>query len=456
MSELNAMISAAVWGLPMLILMVGTGVYLSFRTGGVQFSRFGYAMRNTIGKVLEGGKAAEGTVTPLQAVTTALGATVGTGNIAGIATAISLGGPGTVFWLWVTALIGMCTKYVEVLLSVHYRERNAKGEPVGGPMYYIKNGLGEKWRVAATAFALMGMLSGLGTGNGIQAMTISAVTEELVYSFTRRHYVHIELIVGVLIALCTAAVLLGGVSRIGKVTQAMVPTVGFVYVVACMTVIVLNAEKLVPTLFLIVESALEPSVAVGGAVGITVRSSVMWGVRRGVFSNEAGLGSAPIAHAATSEKDPVKQGMYGIFEVFADTIVICSLTAFTILMSGVDIDYGRQGGVALNAQAFGTVFGETVGSAVLAFCIAFFALSTILSWGLYGARCFEYLFGLRFSWLYKLLFVCMSVPSAMMEEGFAWELADTINGLMALPNLLALLCLAGVASKLTKGHFGRK
>ncbi len=455
----NSAVNNIVWGVPMLILLVGAGIWLTVRTKFFQFRKFGYAMKNTIGKIFKKTNAGKGEITPFQAVSTALAATVGTGNIAGITFAITLGGAGAIFWLWITALIGMCTKYAEVVLSVKYRERNAKGDWVGGPMYYITNGLGKNWKWLSVIFCIFGALAAFGIGNAVQVGNITDSVNTAIQSFAPAaadSAQTINLIIGVVIAVIVALVLIGGIKRLGSVTEKLVPVMSAVYIIACLIVIFANIGNIGTVFGMIFKGAFNPSAVVGGVGGFTLMQCITWGVKRGVFSNEAGLGSAPIAHAATSETNPVKQGLYGIFEVFMDTIVICTLTGLSLLMSGIDLNYGVKGTTALNAQAFGTIFGDRFGSIIIAVGITLFALSTILSWGLYGSRCCEYMFGSKSIKIYQVIFVLITVVGATMELGLAWDIADTLNGLMAIPNLVALIGLSGIVAKLTKDHIASK
>lgn len=455
----NGAINNVVWGLPMLILLVGAGVILTVMTRFVQFRKFGYAMRNTLGKIFTKQKAGAGEVTPFQAMTTALAATVGTGNIAGITWAITLGGAGSMFWLWITALIGMCTKYAEVVLAVKYRERNAQGDWVGGPMYYITNGLGKNWKWLAIIFCVFGAFAAFGIGNAVQVGNITSSINTAIQAFNpdaASSASTINLIVGVIVAIIAALVVIGGIKRLGTVTERLVPFMSAVYIVACLIVIVINIKNIGPVFAMIFEGAFNPSAVVGGVGGFTIMKAVTWGMKRGVFSNEAGLGSAPIAHAASSENNPVKQGMYGIFEVFMDTIVICTLTGLTLLVSGIDLNYGVKGTTALNSAALGTVFGGKGGALIIAIGITLFALSTILSWALYGSRCCEYIFGIKSVRPYQVIFVLVCVVGATMDLALAWDIADTLNGLMAIPNLIALIALSGMVVKLTRDHFNNK
>lgn len=455
--KINGEINNVVWGIPMLILLVGTGIFLTICNRGVQFAHFGYAMKNTIGKIFKKSSAGKGEVTPFQAVTTALAATVGTGNIAGITFAVTLGGAGSIFWLWVTALIGMCTKYAEVVLSVKYRERNENGDWVGGPMYYITKGLGKNWKWLAVIFAIFGALAAFGIGNAVQVGNITSSINTAIAAFSTSGISDstvstINLVVGIIIAIIAGLVLLGGIKRLGSVTEKLVPFMSVVYIVVCLVVIFAHIEDIGLVFGMIFKGAFTPSGVTGGVVGSAILT-LTWGVKRGVFSNEAGLGSAPIAHAASSEENPVKQGLYGIFEVFMDTIVICTLTGLTLLISGIDLNYGVKGTTALNSAAFGTVMGDKIGSLIIAVGITLFALSTVLSWALYGTRCCEYVLGPKSIKPYQIIFVLVTIVGATMNLGLAWDIADTLNGLMAIPNLVGLIGLSGIVVKLTREHF---
>ena len=470
LNEIVDKLNGIAWGPWMLLLLVGTGVYLSVCNGFLQFTKFGYAMKNTIGKVFQKQTAGEGEVTPFQAMTTALAATVGTGNIAGVTGAIAVGGPGAVFWMWISALFGMCTKYAEVVLAVRYRERNAKGDWVGGPMYYIKNGLGEKWNWLAATFSLLGAIAAFGIGNMTQVNTIAGSINNAIDAFggnTAATSIVLfgqtvpvsSIVIGMLVAVIVALTLFGGIKRIGSVTELMVPFMAAVYIICALCVVFANVGSLGTIFVKIFKGAFSAEAALGGAFGITIMTTIQKGVGRGVFSNEAGLGSAPMAHAATSETDPVKQGMYGIFEVFMDTIVICTLTALTVLCgveAGVDVAWGQSAGSELIAAAFATVFGDKMGALIIAVGIGLFALSTILSWSLYGSRCFEFLAGTRLLPMYQTAFIAIVVIGATLELELVWNIADTLNGFMAIPNLVALLGLSGVVVKLTKNYFDKE
>ena len=455
-TSINSAINSVVWGVPMLVLLVGGGLLLTIRTFGVQFRKFGYAMKNTLGKVFTKTEAKEGEITPFQAMSTALAGTVGTGNIAGITTAITLGGPGTLFWLWITALIGMATKYSEVLLAVKFRERNQYGDWVGGPMYYIKNGLGKNWKWLGGMFCIFTALAALGTGNAIQSgnivSSINTVVKAFNPSFSGQNV--LNLVLGIVLAALAAVVLLGGVKRLGAVTEKLVPAMAMVYILACLAVIIYNAQHL-PAIFRdIFVGAFTPSGITGGAVGSMILV-ITWGMKRGIFSNEAGLGTAPMAHATTSEREPVRQALYGIFEVF-NTIIICSLTGLTLLCSGIDLHYGTMGETALVSTALGTLFTPQGGAVIIALCLVLFAFSTILGWALYGSRCCEFLFGPKAVVPYRIIYVLMTVVGATVELDLVWAIADTLNGLMALPNLIALAALSGVVVKTSKEYFKKE
>lgn len=454
-AKVNGAINDVVWGIPMLVLLVGAGLFLSILTRFVQFRKFGYAMQNTIGKIFHKQKAGTGEITPFQAVTTALAATVGTGNIAGITWAVTLGGAGAIFWLWVSALIGMCTKYSEVVLSIRYRERNKNGDWVGGPMYYITNGLGKNWKWLAALFCIFGALASFGIGNAVQVgnITTSIYTAIEAFSSSPISKTAVNWVVGIITAIITGLVVIGGIKRLGSVTEKLIPVMSLVYIIACLAVIITHISSLGHVFGMIFRGAFRPSAVVGGVSGFTLKTCITWGVKRGVFSNEAGLGSAPIAHAASSEKNPVKQGLYGIFEVFMDTIVICTLTGITLLISGIDLQYGVKGTTALNAAALATVFGDKIGALIIATGLSLFALSTILGWALYGSRCCEYLFGSRSIRVFQMIFLVIIVVGATMDLGLAWDIADTLNALMAIPNLIGILGLSGVVVKLTNDYF---
>ncbi len=468
LSEFITKLDDVAWGSVVLCLLVGVGVVLSICTRFLQFRRFGHAMKMTLGRVFKKTEAKAGEVTPLQALTTALAGTVGTGNIAGVTGAIVIGGPGAVFWMWISALVGMMTKFCEVTLAVHYRERNDKGDWVGGPMYYIKNGLGKGWGWLGVLFCIFGALAAFGIGNATQVQSITGAINGAIDSlggntaatqltFLGSTFSLSSLIIGIIIAILIALVLFGGIKRIGSVTERVVPVMAVVYIIASLIIIFANITHIGKAFGMIFQGAFNAEAALGAAFGITIKTSITKGIARGCFSNEAGLGSAPMAHAATSETDPVKQGMFGIFEVFMDTIVICTLTALTVLCcycsGGNEIAWGTSGGAAIVSASLSSILGQGLGSVILALCLALFALSTILSWSLYGTRCFEYLFGTKASIVYKVIFILFAIVGATMSLSDAWNLADALNGFMAIPNLIAILALSPVIIKLVRDHF---
>ena len=454
-TAVNQAVNSFIWGIPAMVCIIGVGLLLSVRTGFLQIRKFPYAIRTTIGRIFRRKDASDGAMTPFQAVCTALAATVGTGNIAGVAGAIAIGGPGAVFWMWCSALLGMCTKFAEVTLAVHFRERNKNGELVGGPMYYIKNGLGSRWQFLAVLYSLFGVLTVFGTGNATQVNTIvTAIDSALLATGSGLNGIlpTLNLIVGVVVAMMVAMVLLGGVKRIGSVTEKLVPFMALFYIVLALGVVVLNYRRFPAVLASIVGGAFDPQAVTGGAIG-SVFLSMQKGVSRGIFSNEAGLGTGSIAHACADTHKPVKQGMFGIFEVFADTIVICTLTAMVILCSGVPVGYGSAAGAELTISGFTATYGgwSSIFTAVALCCFAF---STIIGWGLYGSRCIEFLFHTdKVVGPFLVVYSFVSILGATVDLGLLWSIADTFNGLMSIPNLIALLLLSGTVVKLTKDFF---
>ena len=451
---INTAVNNFIWGVPAMVCIFGVGLYLSIRTNFLQIRKFPYAIKTTLGRIFRKRDASDGAITPFQAVCTALAATVGTGNIAGVAGAIAIGGPGAIFWMWVSALFGMCTKYAEVTLAVHYREINANGELVGGPMYYIKNGLSKKWHWLAYLFAAFGVLTVFGTGNATQVNTITtAINSALLnYNVISESAVSTSnLIIGIIIAILIAMILLGGIKRIGHVTEKLVPFMALLYILLGLGVILLNIQN-VPAVFAsIFRGAFQPRAVTGGIV-LSMFTSLKKGVSRGIFSNEAGLGTGSIAHACADTKKPVKQGMFGIFEVFTDTIVICTLTALVILCSGVAVDYGKAAGAELTILGFTSTYGSWV-SIFTAVATCWFAFSTAVGWGLYGARCIEFLFSEKVIKPFMVIYSLVAILGATANLGLMWSIAETFNGLMAIPNLIALFLLSGTVVKLTKEYF---
>ena len=452
-TAVNHAVNQFIWGVPAMVCIIGVGLLLSVRTGFLQIRKFPYAIKTTIGRMFRKKDASDGAMTPFQAVCTALAGTVGTGNIAGVAGAIAIGGPGAVFWMWCSAFLGMCTKFSEVVLAIHYREKNAQGEYIGGPMYYIKNGLGAKWKWLASLYALFGVLTVFGTGNATQVNTIVSSIDTALASFNlinADQAAVMRVMIGIIIALVVSAVLLGGINRIGQVTEKLVPFMALLYIVLSIGVIVLNV-KAVPHVFrMIFEGAFNPSAFTGGLVG-SLFISLKKGVSRGIFSNEAGLGTGSIAHACSDTDDAVQQGYFGIFEVFMDTIVICTLTALVILCSGVPVNYGQDAGAELTISGFISTYGNWV-SIFTAVSMCCFAFSTIISWGLYGSRCVEFILSNKAVKPFLVVYSLVSIVGATVDLGLLWDIAETFNGMMAIPNLVALFLLSGVVVKLVKGQ----
>ncbi len=450
---INSKINDFVWGVPAMVLILGVGLWLSCRSKFVQITKFGTAMRATVGRIFRREDAQAGAVTPFQAVCTALAATVGTGNIAGVAGAIALGGPGAVFWMWISALLGMCTKFAEVTLAVHFRERNVHGDWVGGPMYYIKNGLKKHWHFLGYLYAALGVLTVFGTGNATQVNTITASIGSALKNFgllSEDSVFGINLVVGILIAIMVAMVLLGGVKRIGRFTEKLVPFMAVLYVILSLGVIVLNIGHVPAVLESIFVGAFTPAGFTGGVVG-SLFISMRRGVSRGIFSNEAGLGTGSIAHAASDIKSPVEQGYFGIFEVFCDTIIVCTLTAFTVLLGAPAITYGVTAGAELTISGFVNTYGGWV-SIFTAVALCCFAFSTIIGWGLYGVRCLEFIVGSKANTVFMILYSLVAIPGAIVNLDLLWGIADTCNGLMAIPNLIALFLLSGTLVKLVREY----
>ena len=451
---INSAVNNFIWGVPAMICIIGVGLVLSFRTRFLQIRKFPYAMKVTFGRMFKKREASDGAMTPFQAVCTALAATVGTGNIAGVAGAIAIGGPGAVFWMWISAILGMCTKFSEVTLAVHFREKNVHGDLVGGPMYYIKNGLKKHWHWLAYLFSAFGVLTVFGTGNATQVNTITTAINTALMNYhviSKDAVPTVNLVVGIILAILIALILLGGIRRIGRVTEKLVPFMALVYIVLAVGVISFNIGH-VPAVFAsIVEGAFHPAAVTGGAVG-SFFMSMKKGVSRGIFSNEAGLGTGSIAHACADTRKPVKQGFFGIFEVFVDTIVICTLTALVILCSQVPVSYGQAAGAELTISGFTATYGNWV-SIFTAVAMCCFAFSTIIGWGLYGTRCIEFLFGSRVNKPFMLVYALVAIVGATMDLGLMWSIAETFNGLMAIPNLIAVFLLSGVVVKLVKEYF---
>ena len=447
--SINSFINGIVWGPPMLILLMGIGLYLTVRTNFFAIVKLPYVLKNTLMKMFKKGDKTEGQgeVSAFQAVSTALAATVGTGNIAGVATAIAIGGPGAIFWMWMAAIVGMTTKFAEVVLAIQYREKTPDGRFVGGPMYYITNGFKNKGfaKVLAIVFALFGALAAFGIGNMVQSNSISQAMKGT--------FGVDPLIMGIICAVLAAIVIIGGIKKIGQVTEIFVPFMAAFYIIGGLIIIIANIGQLPAALGLIIRDAFTGSAAVGGFAGSTIALAMRYGVARGVFTNEAGLGSAPIAHAAATTDSPVRQGLWGVFEVWIDTLVIASITALGIIMSGV-----WNSGLSaadLTTSAFNSVI-PTYGGWIVSIGLLFFAFSTILGWEYYGERCAEYLFGPKVNVIYRILWIPFIVIGAIGGLDILWDIADTLNGLMAIPNLIGLVVLSPIVIKLTKEFFAKE
>lgn len=448
-ASINSVVNSFIWGIPAMICIIGVGILLTVRTRCIQVRKFGVAMKNTIGKIFDKTQARDGSMSPFQAVCTALAGTVGTGNIAGVAGAIALGGPGAIFWMWCSAFLGMCTKFSEVTLAIHFREKNKNGEYVGGPMYYIKNGLSKKWHFLAVFYAVFGVLTVFGTGNATQVNTIVSSVNTALMNFNilkGEPNSNVNLIFGIFIAALVAMVLLGGIKRIGQVSEKLVPFMAVLYVILSLGVILLNLPRVPGVFAQIVSGAFTPRAATGGIIG-SMFLSMKKGVSRGIFSNEAGLGTGSIAHACADTDNAVHQGMFGIFEVFMDTIVICTMTGLVILLAAPNISYGQAAGAELTISGFTATYGGWV-SILTAIAMCCFAFSTIIGWGLYGSRCIEFLGGEKFVRPFLVVYSFVSIVGATMNLGLLWDISDTFNGLMAVPNLIALLMLSGHVKKL--------
>lgn len=452
--SINTVVNNFIWGVPAMICIIGVGLYLSIRTKFIQFRKFGYAMKMTFGRMFRKREASDGAITPFQAVCTALAGTIGTGNVAGVAGAIAIGGPGAIFWMWISAFLGMCTKFAEVTLAVHFRETNENGELVGGPMYFIKNGLGKKWLWLAYLFSLFGVLTVFGTGNATQVNTITTAINTALINYnviSASSESMMNWIIGIILTILLLMILLGGIKRIGQVTEKLVPFMAIIYVILGLGVVIIRWQS-VPSVFAsILQGAFNPYSVTGGVVG-SFFTSMKKGVSRGIFSNEAGLGTASIAHSCADTKKPVKQGFFGIFEVFVDTIVICTLTGLIILCSGTAIPYGQAAGAELTIAGFTMIYGNwaSIFSAVAMGCFAF---STIIGWGLYGTRCVEFLVGSKWNKVFIVLYSLVAIVGATMNLGLMWSIAETFNGLMVIPNLIAVFLLAPVFVGLVQEYF---
>jgi len=441
-TQWNTWLNGYVWGVPMIALLVGTGLLLTLLTGFVQFRYLGFALKEVLGKLTQRGGGA-GDVSPFQAVATALASTVGVGNIAGVGTAIYLGGPGALFWLWVSGLLGMCTKFAEIVVALHYREPDASGAMRGGAMYTLKKGLGMPW--LGSIFALLTSLAAFGIGNMVQA---NSVADSLRASFGMP-----TAVTGVVLAVITAVVILGGIKRIGEVTQYLVPFMALFYLAGGGLILLRYAGELPAALRLVFDGAFSGSAAAGGFAGATIMMALRYGVARGLFSNEAGLGSAPMVHAAAATDHPVRQGMYGIFEVFVDTLLVCTTTGLVILVTGVWTS--GETGAALSARAFETGLPGTFGDIIVTGGILLFSFSTLIGWSYYGETAIVYLLGTRATTPYRLLWIVFIYLGATGSLHLIWDIADTLNGLMALPNLVSVLFSIPLLLRLKRQFFSR-
>ena len=433
----------------LVILLIPTGIYFTIRTRFLPVRLFPDMIKALMAK-----KETKDSLSTFQTLIVSTATRVGMGNLVGVVAAISAGGAGAVFWMWISAILGMCTKFSEVTLAVHFREKNADGDLVGGPMYYIKNGLKKNWHWLAYLFAAFGVLTVFGTGNATQVNTITTAIDSALINYgviEAGKSGTLDLIIGIVLAALIALILLGGIKRIGRVTEKLVPFMAVVYILLALGVILLNIKNVPGVFASIFEGAFSPASVTGGAVG-SFFMSMKKGVSRGIFSNEAGLGTGSIAHACADTQKPVKQGFFGIFEVFVDTIVICTMTALVILCSGVSIGYGEAAGAELTINGFTSTYGNWV-SIFTAVAMCCFAFSTILGWGLYGTRCIEFLFGSKVNKPFMVLYSLVAIVGATMDLGLMWSIAETFNGLMAIPNLLAVFLLSGVVVKLVKEYF---
>lgn len=441
MYQILSSMDSFVWGPPLLVLLVGTGIYLSARLGLLQVFKLPKALKLIFTAESKG----QGDISSFAALATALAATIGTGNIVGVATAIKLGGPGALFWMWVAAFFGMATKYSEGVLAIKYRTKDANGEVAGGPMYYIVNGLGKRWKPLAIVFSIFGvMVALLGSGTFTQ---VNSITESLNNAFGLP-----ATIVSIILAVIVAIIIFGGIQSISKVAEKIVPFMAIIYILAALIVLIFNAGNILPSIALILKSAFTGQAATGGFAGATMMIAIQSGIARGVFSNESGLGSAPIAAAAAKTEEPVEQGLVSMTGTFIDTIIVCTLTGLAIIVTGGWSS--NLNGATLTQHAFATVFGN-FGVFALTISLVLFAFTTILGWGYYGERCFEFLFGTRAIPVYRLIFVLMVALGGFLKLELIWVLADIVNGLMAIPNLIALLGLSPIIIKETKRYFSQ-
>ena len=463
-TKVNTAVNDFVWGVPMLILLVGTGILMTLLTKFFQLSHIGHWWKNTIGGIFSDRHITKHTdkddrsISQFQSLCTALAATIGTGNIVGVASALIAGGPGAIFWMWIVAFFGMMTNFSENVLGIYYRRKNSKNEWCGGAMYYLKDGLGsykgckQIGAILAVLFSVFCLLASFGIGNMSQVNSIAANMDA---AFSIPTYV-----TGIALVILAALVIVGGLKRIASVTEKLVPFMAIIYIVGALFVFFVNIGQAGAVFSAIFKGAFGLRAVGGGIVGSGIKMALTWGMKRGVFSNEAGLGSSVMVHSNSNVKEPVRQGMWGIFEVFADTIIVCTLTAFTVLSSGlVDLETGmvlsEASGSALVGEAFATMFGS-FGPMFIALAILLFAFSTVLGWSHYGSKAWEYLFGTKSTIIYKVVFIAIIFVGATMNLSLAWDLSDTFNGLMAMPNLIGVLCLSPLVVKITKNYVDRK
>ena len=479
-ASLNDAVNSAVWGLPGLILLIGTGVLLTFGTKFFQVGKFGHWWKHTIATVFKKNSNSTKTtdkksISQFQALCAALAATIGTGNIAGVSAAIVTGGPGAVFWMWVAAFFGMMTNFSENLLGIYYRRKNKDGEWSGGPMYYLKDGLGKyygkKWlsgssKVLAFLFACFAILASFGIGNMAQINKIVLNIDTAFFNNFSLGTINgtnidiVRLIIGIVLLILAALIIIGGLKRIARFAEIVVPFMAVIYVIGCIVIFAINIENVGAMFAAIFKFAFKPAAFIGGGLGMLIKKTMTQGFKRGVFSNEAGLGSSVMVHSSSDVKEPVKQGMWGIFEVFFDTFAVCTMTAIVVLSTGfIDLTTGAPvagaNGDTLVSEAFGQQFGA-VGTGFVAIAMLFFAFTTVLGWSQYGSKAVEYLFGTTGVKVYKVIFVLMIVSGAVMDGGLAWDLSDTFNGLMMIPNLIGVIALFPLVIKITKNYADRK
>ena len=466
-TDVNGAINNVVWGVPMLALLIGTGLLISILTGFFQFRKFGYVWSHTIGGIFKKKELRESkdkkAISQFQSLCTALSATIGTGNITGVAVAIMMGGPGAVFWMWIAAILGMMTHYAEVVLGIYYRRRNKDGEWSGGAMYYLKDGLGSAkigkyvGPVLAVLFSFFAIFASFGIGNMMQFRSITESISAVTQSADQQT---VSIVVGIIVIVLAGLVILGGIKRIATTNEKLVPFMAIFYIIGSVIILVMNAAQIGPAFASIFKGAFNFNAAAGGTIGgAYIIQSMIWGFKRGVFSNEAGLGSSATAHSASNVKEPVEQGLWGIFEVFTDTIIVCTCTALVVLTSGV-IDLSasipdKANGLALASHAFTNSFGA-FGGIFISIAIFLFAFSTILGWSYYGVKAWEYIFGTKSTVVYKIIFLAMIIVGVVMDASLVIDISDTFNALMAIPNLIGVICLSGLVIKITKNYTRRR